>query len=551
MSGASAVRSRNRRERVADRVVDRLLALPRPSTDYTVSRGLRAPMRDGVELLADHYRPTGTSRGTVLVRGPYGRAAPFSTFFARAYAARGYDVVLQSVRGTYGSGGTFEPMVHEVDDGADTVAWLRKQPWFGGRFATIGLSYLGFTQWALLVDPPPELVAAVVLVGPHDFYLAAHGTGAFTLEDFLGWSEMVSVQERYGPVRGLLRTATSPRRLRAAMHGLPLVRAGEDLLAGGAPWYRDWASRRHADDPFWDPMRLEAALEKVTVPVHLIGGWQDIFLRQTLEQYDRLHRREVDVALTVGPWTHVGTLRDGGGVVTRETLGWLDEHLDGTGRRTRPHPVRVHVTGGGGWRALPAWPPPAAEQVLYLRPGGLLGPGAPAADAPEVTFTYDPADPTPTVGGRLLSPSAGVRDDSALAGRSDVRTFTGPPLPAPVEVVGVPVLELAHASDNPYVDVFARISELDPKGRSHNVCDGFVRLDPTAPAGVLRLRMDATAHRFRAGNRIRLLVGGGSLPRWDRNLGTGDDPATSGTTAPSHRTITLAAGASRLRLPIA
>lgn len=105
-------------------------------------------MRDGVELLADHYRPlTPTPAGTLLVRAPYGRRFPFTIFFGSIYAARGYHVVFQSVRGTFGSGGTFTPMVNEVADGIDTAAWLRKQPWFTGTFATIGLSYLGFTQW--------------------------------------------------------------------------------------------------------------------------------------------------------------------------------------------------------------------------------------------------------------------------------------------------------------------------------------------------------------------------------------------------------------------
>ena len=193
-------------------------------------------------------------------------------------------------------------------------------------------------------------------------------------------------------------------------------------------------------------------------------------------------------------------------------------------------------------------PPAGTEQVLYLGPAGMLGTAPPAADAPAATFTYDPADPTPTVGGRLLAPPAGVRTDSALAERADVRTFTGPPLPAPAEVVGVPVLELAH-SRQPVRGRVRADQRGRPEGRSRNVCDGFGRLDPTAPDGVVRLRMDATAHRFRAGNRIRLLIGGGSLPRWDRNLGTGEDPATSAATAPSHRTITVADGASRLILP--
>jgi uncharacterized protein len=549
VDGTAAPRPRGRRGRVADAILDRMLTLPPPTCDYAVTRGIRVPMRDGVSLVADHYRPASPSAGTLLVRGPYGRAAPFSTFFARSYAARGYDVVFQSCRGTFGSGGTFDPMVREVDDGADTVAWLREQPWFGGRFATIGLSYLAFTQWALLLDPPPEMAAAVLVVGPHDFFRAAHGTGAFTLNDFLGWSEMVSTQERHGPVRRLLRTATADRRLAPATRGLPLADAGDRLLGDGAPWYRDWVSRRDPSDPFWSRMRLGASLDRVSVPVHLIGGWQDLFLGQTLEQYAHLHRRGLDVALTVGPWTHVGTLRDGAGLITRETLDWLAEHLAGTGVGGRVQPVRVYVTGAKEWRSLPDWPPATTEQVLFLQPSGRLGPDAPGPDAPASTFGYDPADPTPTVGGRLLSPAAGYRDDSSLAQRPDVLAFTGPVLAEPLDVAGVPVVELAHRSDNPHVDLFVRISEVDPKGRSRNVSDGFVRLDPTAPGDVLRLSLDAVAHRFAAGNRLRLLLAGGSHPRWDRNLGTGQDPATSSATAPSRRRITLAGGASRLLLP--
>ena len=150
--------------RYAGRAISRLLGLPPQKTSYTVRHGLRVPMRDGVELVADHYAPdTGPdseAAGTLLVRGPYGRRFPFSAVFAQVYASRGYHVVLQSVRGTFGSGGEFTPMVHEIADGADTVAWLREQPWFTGSFATVGLSYLGFTQWALLTDPPPEMKAA-------------------------------------------------------------------------------------------------------------------------------------------------------------------------------------------------------------------------------------------------------------------------------------------------------------------------------------------------------------------------------------------------------
>ena len=185
---------RTRRGRAVDRTLSRVLKLPRATGDYTVERAVPVPMRDGVDLLADVYAPAGTSRGTILVRGPYGRGGPFPLLFARVYAERGYHVVLQSGRGTFGSGDVFAPMRSEIEDGADTVTWLREQLWFGGRFATLGLSYLGFTQWALMTDPPPELACALVMVGPHDMWQNVHGGGSFKLNDFLGWSDMVAHQ---------------------------------------------------------------------------------------------------------------------------------------------------------------------------------------------------------------------------------------------------------------------------------------------------------------------------------------------------------------------
>ena len=116
------------------------------------------------------------------------------------------------------------------------------------------------------------------------------------------------------------------------------------------------------------------------------------------------------------------------------------------------------------------------------------------------------------------------------------------------QVIGSPVVELTHASDNAHVDLFVRVDEVDAKGRSRNVSDGFIRLDPASANGVVRLELDAIAHRFTAGHRVRLLIAGGSFPRWERNLGTGGDPATSTAMAPSHRSITFAD--SRVLLPV-
>ena len=220
-SSSSPLRSRIKK--YAGRAISTLLKLPPHTTEFRVHRGLRVPMRDGVELIADHYEPqTASPAGTLLIRGPYGRGWPFSTLFAHIYAARGYHVVFQSVRGTFGSGGEFDPMVNEIADGADTAAWLRHQPWFTGTFATVGISYLGFTQWALLTDPPPEMTAAVITVGPHDLSGPRWGVGSFGLNDFLGWSDMVAHQEEPRDIRAVVRQVRARRALAQATGALPV-----------------------------------------------------------------------------------------------------------------------------------------------------------------------------------------------------------------------------------------------------------------------------------------------------------------------------------------
>lgn len=524
------------------------MRLPPPSTGYEVHRGLRVPMRDGVTLRADHYRPlTEQPSGTILVRCPYGRSFPFSLIYAQIYAARGYHVVFQSVRGTFGSDGEFTPMVNEAHDAADTAAWLREQPWFTGSFGTIGLSYLGFTQWALLSDPPPELAAAVISVGPHDLHMSSWGTGSFALNDFLGWSDLVANQEA-SAARRLAFQFRARRRLAGAVHGLPLGSAGRTLLGEGSHWYESWIAHPDPDDPFWAPMRMTHALDRCAVPVLLISGWQDVFIDQTIAQYRHLRGRGVDVAMTVGPWTHDQMVSKATGATAAETLDWLGAHLAGR-RSVRTRPVRVFLTGErAGWVDMPDWPPATAERVLYPQPRCGLAEAAPAESAPASTFRYDPADPTPTVGGRLLSRQSGYRDDTGLGRRTDVLTFTSDPLQQEICVLGYPVIELDYGCDNPHFDVFVRISHVDGCGRSQNVSDGFRRFNgsPTAP---IRLELDPIAHRFGPGSRIRVLIAGGSHPRFARNLGTGE-PALSGHRMTSS-THTLRYGpASRVVLPV-
>jgi uncharacterized protein len=545
-SVTAASSARARIQQFTGRTLGRLLRLPPHTTTYDVHRRVRVPMRDGVELIADHYRPlTSNPVGTLLIRGPYGRGYPVSVLFGSVYASRGYHVIVQSVRGTFGSGGEFNPFMNEIADGADTAAWLRDRPWFTGSFATIGSSYLGFTQWALLTDPPPEMAAAVITVGPHDMSGPRWGTGSFGLNDFLGWNHAVSHQEDPGRIRAIVRQVQARHHVARATAGLPVGRAGRTLLGAGASWFESWLEHPEHDDPFWAPLQLHAALDRAEVPVLLITGWQDLFIEQTLAQYAQLRSRGIPVAMTIGSWRHSDMPTKGAPTVLRESLAWLGRHLAGN-HGTQRRSVRIHVNHDG-WVELDDWPPAMAEQVRYLQPGGRLGDAVPPDTAPASTFTYDPVDPTPTIGGRLLSPEGGYRNDSKLADRADVLSFTGDALAKDLYVVGNPVVELSHTCDNPHNDLFVRVSEVDTKGRSHNVSDGYRR--GTATSGTICIELDAVAHRFRAGSRIRMLVAGGSHPRFARNLGTGEPLITGSRLQPARHTVYLGDGASLLRLP--
>jgi putative CocE/NonD family hydrolase len=257
-------------------------------------------------------------------------------------------------------------------------------------------------------------------------------------------------------------------------------------------------------------------------------------------------RRGVDVALTAGPWTHYDTGAKAAGVVARQTMDWLDRHVAGLPSSAEGDgPVQVYVTGADQWRALPEWPPRTTPRQWWLGDGGRLCAEGPT-DAADTTFTYDPADPTPGVGDRLLSFRAGVRDNRPLESRPDVITFTTDPLTADVEVMGCPVVELDHITDNPYADVFVRLCDVDSDGESKNFSDALVRLTPDRTPGPLRLELDACAHRLRAGHRLRLLVAGGAHPGFARNTGSGEPVADAVTLRSTIHTVR----GGRLSLPV-
>jgi uncharacterized protein len=474
-----------------------LRGLPAPRFAVSYEPGLRVPMPDGIDLLADHYFPyfpdpdTPREFPTLLVRTPHGRGFRWAALYGVAFAEQGFHVLLQSTRGTAGSGGVLQPWRDDGPDGHATIAWLRHQTWFDGRLGLVGCGAMAYAHWALAADPPPELkamVAQMPLHNPHGFF---HRSGVFALEDALIANAAVKTPDR------------GPRRfLGAATHPDPA-------------------------DGYWQGTDLLAAADDLTVPTLVISGWADVALDQALQQYGRLpaaHR-----SLLIGLWTHTSALRRGLGPVFAESLAWLHGHLVGPAppgragrdaRRTRQRStahtagtkgyVHVAVGGTGDWLTVSAWPPAAVPMSWYPHPDGSLAREPPERNIAVGAVRYEPDDPPPSVGGNSLAHKSGVQNNRALEQRDDVLIFTSPPLTEAIEVIGAVAAEILVDAGSS-ATLFVRLCDVDERGRSWNVCDGITRVTGPPPTTVA---MSSTSHRFLPGHRIRVQISGGAHPRF-------------------------------------
>ncbi|MEV6166225.1 CocE/NonD family hydrolase [Streptomyces sp. NPDC052052] len=512
--------------------------LPAKLHDVGWEPGLVVPAADGSPLITDHYFPRAEGDfPTLLVRSPYGRGLPWSPMYGLLFAEQGFHVVLQSCRGTGGSGGAFDLWRNEAGDGRATVSWLREQPWFNGTLGTVGPSYLGYVQWALALDPPPELKAMVVQVGLHDPYALFHTDGALHLETALVVGAGMTYQHQ-GMAPFLRATLRLQRRLREVTTAQPLRGAYAPALGGPIPWLDNAMAHPDAEDPHWHGASLATAASRLRVPTSLITGWQDALVDQTFAQYDRLRRAGCETSLLVGPWTHTSALQQGWPEVFTESLAWLRAHLYADRSGLRPTRVRVHIGSENAWRNLDDWPPVTTVGQWFPTIQGHLIQQEPRDRAPLKSFRHDPEDPTPSLGGPLLSRTAGPRDNSRLEAREDVLTFTSPPLTEPVDVLGPVSARLSVSTDTGHADVFTRLCDVDTRGRSVNVCDGLGRLRAEGQEPVqITVPMSSTAHRFAVGHRIRWQISGGAHPRYARNPGNGESPVDATTFAPVHITL--------------
>jgi putative CocE/NonD family hydrolase len=509
----------------------RRMRLIEPRTrDVICERDLPATMDDGVVLLADRWVARvdrAASQPTVLVRSPYGRRQFVGLLMGRLLAERGFQVVVQSVRGTFGSGGRFDPF-DERADGLATLRWLRGQPWHSGRVATIGPSYLGLVQWAIAEPAGDELAAMAIQVSASQFYDETYAGGSVSLETVASWLVLVAFQERR------LAPVAINRGLRALRRALSEVRLDElDVRLTGAEvlWLRDALEHPRRDSAHWRRRDYSDSVAAVTAPVSFVGGWHDILLPWMLDDFKALQAAGRRTQLLIGPWTHTAPALTAAG--HREGIAWLRAHLLGDDRLVRDYNVRLMVTGdGGGWRELERWPPPDARPTsLYLDAGATLSGEPPAGerpDRPRFDYRYDPLDPTPSLGGAVLLSRDPVVDNAVLEQRDDVLTFTSEPLREPVEAIGEVSAELWARGRPPHFDLFVRLCEVDREGVSRNVCDGLRSVEPGGDVGEdgiahVRVPLWPTAHRFATGNRIRVQVSSGAHPRFARNPGTGED----------------------------
>src|SRR5580693_3345937 len=493
--------------RIAGLVTDRMLGLGPGTEPYVVRRDVEVPMPAGVAGLV----------------------------FAAPLARRGFQVFIQSTRGTFGSGGLFRPFSTEREDGLATVAWLRDQPWCDGRVAMTGASYLGHTQWAVAPYAEPPLASVSMHITAASFSPAFYQHGTPSLQNTLNWVGLVGRQER-----GLIGVIPNPRqatRMRRALRKVPLQAADVDVADAPVAFWRDWTGHAEPGDEFWAEADHDRADLTRLPPVNMVSGWWDLFVPLQLRDFAAIRAAGGTARITVGPWLHGEPAEMK--AMMQSDVAWLSHQLNG-GAPPPGAPVRVFLQRADSWLEFDSWPPPGAEATAwYLRSSGELSRSAsPGGDDAPDTFVYDPADPTPSAGGPLLQPPGKQVDNKAIEARPDVLTYTSEPLAADVDLVGPVGARIFVRTGRKHADVFVRVCDVDDKGVSRNIVDGIRRLSPqTVPAadvavgddGVLAVDVELypTGYRLLAGHRIRVQVSGGAFPRFARNFGTGEPFATA------------------------
>ncbi|MBM3858475.1 MAG: CocE/NonD family hydrolase [Verrucomicrobia bacterium] len=482
-------------------------------------RTFRVAMRDGVKLATDVYLPPGEGPfPVILARTPYGRSG--RGISGVELVQEGIAVVVQDMRGRFDSEGENLPFIGcgwgEHQDGVDTVAWLRQQPWCNGTIGTVGGSAGGITQNLLAGATTNGVVAQYIAVAAASLYHdAAYTGGAFRKADVENWTTS---------------NKFDPKAL---------------LLMRERPGY----------DDYWRQFDSTLKFATMTAPAVHVGGWFDMFAQGTIDEFVGRHYHGGPGArgrqqLVMGPWEH-GVGKPKAGELTfpnsripknYDVTRWFEFFLLGRDNGVLKQPaVAYYVMGdtatpgapGNEWRFVNDWPVPAADTPYYFQRGGKLSPAKPTTTtANTVTYTFDPANPCPTIGGGNLTIPRGPRNQNPIESRPDVVMFTSEPLSEPVEVTGRVKAKVFVSSSAVDTDLSVRLCDVYPDGKSYLMAEGMLRLrhrksfekpELLTPGKIEEVTVDcwSTSIIFNKGHRIRVTVTSSNYPRFDVNPGTG------------------------------
>lgn len=510
-----------------------------PQDRVALEKNVLVPMRDGVKLATDIYRPARNGIATdeklpvILTRLPYNKdgAKRHGEYFAQ----HGYVFVAQDTRGRFASEGTWHMMTDDGRDGVDCAQWIGRQPWSNGKIGMIGTSYVGGTQHAMAMERAPELVTVIpVDAVSNPGRQSMRNAGAFELR-FWNWIMLNAgrgSRASRDPATAAMLKEMADNRLHYLLN-LPLRKGATPLKF--APEYEDWlvkAMGHGANDAFWAQNNiLEHADRYKDIPVYLVGGWYDSWAGNTTANFTALTTTlKSDVYLIMGPWIHGqqgksahGQVDFGADAAIPDELGWrlewYDHWLKGRGNsvgKAAPFATKVRIftmgTGdgrktekgmlshGGRWRDENEWPPAASKPVKYFfGANGQLD--NTAATTPTQTastsFTFDPKNPVPTIGGNISSGDGillqGAWDQRGgphlwnwplpipLSARNDVVVFQTNPLDADTEVTGEIEVKLWMSSSAPDTDFTAKLVDVYPAsgdwpgGFDLNITDGIAR----------------------------------------------------------------------------
>jgi uncharacterized protein len=524
--------------------------------------------RDGVRLDADVYYPDAEGDFPVLLmRQPYGKAIASTVVYAHPtwYAAHGYIVVIQDVRGRGTSDGEFKLLEHEIDDGLDTVNWAAQLPRCSGAVGMYGFSYQGMTQLYAAISRPPALKTICPAMLAADLYADwAYEGDAFCLFANLGWALQLAAE-----TARLKGDEPAFLALSRAAKNLPLsdsIPARPDVIQQFAHYdafYQAWLDHPDRDDPYWKALSPNVA--DLDLPMLHIGGWFDTYMRGTLHLYQTMTAQSSALQhLLVGVWAHlpwgrkVGAVDFGADAVSpcdRAQIRWFDHFLKGidTGLPNEP-PLTVFEMGSNQWRSLSNFP--TTQTIVYLEGSGLasIDPRdgklrTPNSELRTSPLVHDPWRPVPALGGHASYP-CGMFDRSSIDDRTDVLTYTSDPLETDLHLAGEITLELYCTADAPSFDISAVVSEVKPNGAVFNFSQGYRRID--AQNRPYTLTLQPTCICIPKGSALRLSLSGACFPAYPIHPGTDAYPGESRAIDTQIITISIHTGApcpSRIILP--